>query len=141
MLYRHCLSASLLEYFVRLVQANQEGLILNGTHQLLDCANTSCGSVHTIKKNAEALVDPSKGDWCRSKCWENLKYVMIRYKNSRRNLNVKVDNKYFERVGRFRYLGTTLKSQTSFREEIKSRVKRVVVRCRIFCLPVRCQKI
>jgi hypothetical protein len=68
MLYRHCLSASLLEYSVRMVQANQEGLILNGTRQLLDCADTSCGSVYTIKRNTEALVDRSKGDWSRIKC-------------------------------------------------------------------------
>ena len=48
------------EYAVRMVQANKEGLILNGTHQLLVCANTWGGSVRNIMKNTEALVDPSK---------------------------------------------------------------------------------
>ena len=38
---------------------NQDGLKLNGTHQLLayaDDVNILGGSVHTVKENAEALV-------------------------------------------------------------------------------------
>jgi hypothetical protein len=52
-----------LEYAMRRVQANQEGLKLNGTHQLLvyaDENNSLGGSVHAIKKNTEALVVASK---------------------------------------------------------------------------------
>jgi hypothetical protein len=48
-----------LEYAIRRVQANQEGLKLNGTHQLLayaDKPNILGGSIHAIKKNTEALV-------------------------------------------------------------------------------------
>jgi hypothetical protein len=43
-----------LEYAIRRFQANQEGLKLNGTHQLLvyaDGVNILGGSVHAIKKN------------------------------------------------------------------------------------------
>ena len=46
-----------LEYAIRKVQVNQDGLKLNGTHQLLvyaDNVNTMGGSLHTIKKNMEA---------------------------------------------------------------------------------------
>ena len=52
-----------LEYAVRRVQVNQDGVKLNGTHQLLvygDDVNILGGSVHTIKKNAEALVVATK---------------------------------------------------------------------------------
>ena len=52
-----------LEYAIRRVQVNQDGLKLNGTHQLLayaDYVNILGGSVHTVKKNAEALVAATK---------------------------------------------------------------------------------
>jgi len=52
-----------LEYTIRRVQVIQDGLKLNGTHQLLVCAddvNRVGGSVHTIKENAEALLVSSK---------------------------------------------------------------------------------
>ena len=52
-----------LEYAIRRVQVNQDGLKLNGTHQLLayaDDVNILRGSVHTIKENAEALVVATK---------------------------------------------------------------------------------
>jgi hypothetical protein len=52
-----------LEYAVRSVQVNQDGLKLNGTHQLLayaDDVNILGGSTHTVKENAEALVVASK---------------------------------------------------------------------------------
>ena len=46
-------------YAIRRVQVNQDGLKLNGTHHLLayaDDANILGESIHTLKKNAEALV-------------------------------------------------------------------------------------
>jgi hypothetical protein len=52
-----------MEYAIRRVQANQEGLKLNGTHQLLvyaDAVNIMGGSVHAIKKITEALLVASK---------------------------------------------------------------------------------
>jgi len=48
-----------LEYAIRRVQVNHDGLKQNRTHQLLayaDDVNILGGSIHTLKKNAEALV-------------------------------------------------------------------------------------
>jgi hypothetical protein len=52
-----------LEYAIWKVQANQEGLKLNGTHQLpvyADDVNILGGSMYTTKKNTEALLVTSK---------------------------------------------------------------------------------
>jgi len=48
-----------LEYAIRRVQVNQDGLKLNGTQQLLayaDDVNILGGRIHTLKENEEALV-------------------------------------------------------------------------------------
>ena len=56
-----------LEYAIRRVQINQDGLKLNCTHQLLayaDDVNILGGTIHTLKENAEALVAASRDlDW------------------------------------------------------------------------------
>ena len=52
-----------LEYAIRRVEVNQDGLKLNGTHQLLfyaDDVNMVEGSLHTMKENTEVLVLASK---------------------------------------------------------------------------------
>jgi len=52
-----------LECAVRRVQVNQDGLRLNGTHQLpvyADNVNMVGGSVHIIKENAYALIVATK---------------------------------------------------------------------------------
>jgi len=52
-----------LEYAIRKVHVNQGGSKLNGAHQVLVCVDDIDilgGSIHTIKKNSEALVIASK---------------------------------------------------------------------------------
>ena len=47
-----------LEYTIRRVQVNQDGLKLKGTHQLLVYADDGIilgGSVHAVKENTEAF--------------------------------------------------------------------------------------
>ena len=48
-----------LEYIIRRVQVNKDGLKLHGIHQLFvyaDDVNILGGSIHTIKKNTESFV-------------------------------------------------------------------------------------
>jgi hypothetical protein len=52
-----------LEYAIRRLQVNQDGLKVNGTHQLLVYVgevNMLGRSVHAVKKNTEALVAATK---------------------------------------------------------------------------------
>ena len=49
--------------------------------------------------------------------------VMARDQNTRRSSYMKTDNRSFERVEQFKYLGTTLSDQNSIQEKIKSRLK------------------
>jgi hypothetical protein len=52
-----------LKYGIKRVHVNQDGLKLNGTHQLLvfaDNVNILGRRIHNIKKNTEALVVASK---------------------------------------------------------------------------------
>jgi hypothetical protein len=51
---------------------------------------------------------------------------------------IKVANRSFEVVAKFKYLGTTLTDQNCVQEEIKIRIIRgmlVTIQSRVFCLP------
>jgi hypothetical protein len=92
---------------LRGVQANQEGLKLNGTHQLLvyaDDVNILGGSVHAIKKNTETLVVSSKDIGLEVNAEKTKYMVMSRNQNAGQNYNINIDNKSFERVEQFKCL-------------------------------------
>ena len=96
-----------LEYAIRRVQVNRDGLKLNGTHQLLvsaDDVNILAGSMHTLKENAEALVAATREIGLEVSA-DKIKYmVMSRDKNAGQNHSVRIDNSTFERVEEFKYL-------------------------------------
>jgi hypothetical protein len=81
------------------------------------------GSIHTIKKNTEALVVASKEIDVQANAEKTKYMVMSRDQNAGKNHNIKIHNKSFERVEQFKYLGTTLTNLNSIHEEIKSRLK------------------
>jgi hypothetical protein len=115
-----------LEYAIRRVQVNQDGLKLNGTHQLrayADDVNIFGGNVHAVKKITKALVAATKEIGLEVNA-DKFKYmVMSRDQNEGRNYSIKTDNSSFERVEEFKYLGTTLTDKNSTQEEVKSRLK------------------
>ena len=49
--------------------------------------------------------------------------VMPRDQNAGQSQHMKIDNNSFQREEEFEYLGTTLTTQNSIQEEIKSRLK------------------
>jgi hypothetical protein len=84
-----------LEYAIKRVQVNQDGLKLNGTHQLLayaDDVNILGGSVHTVKENAEALVVATKEIGLEVNADKTKYMVMSRERNAGRDESVKIDN-------------------------------------------------
>ena len=113
-----------LEYVIRRVYVNQDGLKLNGTHQLLDYAddvNILGGSAHTIKRKREALVVASKENGLEVNADKTKYMIMSRDQNAGLSYNMKTDNSSFEMGEEFKYLGTILTNQNSIQEEIKSR--------------------
>ena len=115
-----------MEYAIRRVQVNQDGLKLNGTHQLLaydDDVNILGGSVDIVKINSEALVAATKEIGLEVNAHKTKYMTVSRDQNAGRIHSTKIDNCSIERVEEFKYLGTTLTNQNSIQEEIKSRPK------------------
>ena len=92
-----------LEYAIRRVQVNQDGLKLNGTHQLLvyaDDLNILGGSIHTLKENAEALVAATREIGLEvSACKTKYMVMSRRDQNEGRIQRVRIDNTWYLREG------------------------------------------
>jgi len=110
-----------LEYAIRRVQVNQDGLKINGTHQLLryaDDVNILAGSIHKLKENAVALVAATREIGPEVSADKTKYIVMSRVQNAGRIHSVGFNNSTFESVEEI-YLGTTLTNHNYFAQEIK----------------------
>jgi hypothetical protein len=78
-------------------------------------------NIDTIRKNTEALLDAGKEVSLEVNS-KNIKYMLMSRKTAKQKHGIKIANRSFEGVTKFKYLGTTLTDQTCIQEEIKSRL-------------------
>jgi hypothetical protein len=98
------------------------GIELNGTHQLLVCAddvNLLDDSVNTIKESTETILEASRDIGLEINAQKTKYMILSRHPNSGQNQNIRIGNESFENMEKFKHLGMTLTNQNDIHDEIK----------------------
>jgi ribosomal protein S2 len=77
-------------------------------------------NINAIKKNMETLIDASKEVGLEVNTEKTKYMLMSRHQNSGKSYDIKIANRCFENVAKFRYLGTTITNQNLILTYVRS---------------------